>query len=569
MSGLDEPRAGFAPPGPRRWTLDTIHFPRPVTRFVAELFPPPARLGFQEASARYGLLMDHIEWAFVHRWAYLCPRPAVALPAGIDRQGWRRLASSDAELASRLAASRQVFEQRRWGEEVDRWDRRTKPRMLRMHRRLCSVAVADAGPAVLVSHLADCREHLEQAILEHHRLNVAPVIPAGDLLAQVREWTGRPLSELVGLLASPRPSAMAAGGELQRLAAALDRDGSAAAMVASAQTPASILAGLSQWPGEVGSAAAEYLGLAGCCSTGGGFEIGEPCLDELPRVLLSTIEEALGDRSPGNLREVRAEIREAVPRTHRRAFDALLAEALRAHRLRDERAVYCDVWAYGLCRRVILAAGRMLERRGAVAEAEHLLEAGFTEIRELLEGASGPSGAELVRRAQYRRAAPATAPPPGLGGPAPSPVPLEWLEDGPRRTERAFRTYLAAMSEEAPGSEPGALKGVAGSPGVYRGRARVVLGGDDLARIEAGDVLVAPATTPALGPVLPLLGAIVTDHGGLLSHAAIVARDLGIPAVVGTGDASSRIADGVEIVVDGSAGQVALPPPHSGPNRST
>lgn len=83
-------------------------------------------------------------------------------------------------------------------------------------------------------------------------------------------------------------------------------------------------------------------------------------------------------------------------------------------------------------------------------------------------------------------------------------------------------------------------------------------GGEDGAAADAGgpDILVTPSTTESFNIVLPLLGAIVTDTGGLLSHAAIVSRELGIPGVVGTRGASKQIADGAALRVDGLTGEV-------------
>jgi pyruvate,water dikinase len=77
-------------------------------------------------------------------------------------------------------------------------------------------------------------------------------------------------------------------------------------------------------------------------------------------------------------------------------------------------------------------------------------------------------------------------------------------------------------------------------------------------RVRRGDVLVADATSPAYSLVLPLVGAIVTDRGGMLSHAAIVAREYGIPAIVGADDATRRIPDGARVRVDGGTGEATV-----------
>jgi pyruvate,water dikinase len=106
--------------------------------------------------------------------------------------------------------------------------------------------------------------------------------------------------------------------------------------------------------------------------------------------------------------------------------------------------------------------------------------------------------------------------------------------------------------------EEDVLRGLSASTGVYEGPARRVNGPRDFDRIEQGDVLVTEATTEAFNILLPLLGAIVTDSGGLLSHAAIVSREYGIPGVVGTRDGTSRIPDGARVRVDGDTGHVTV-----------
>jgi pyruvate,water dikinase len=107
-------------------------------------------------------------------------------------------------------------------------------------------------------------------------------------------------------------------------------------------------------------------------------------------------------------------------------------------------------------------------------------------------------------------------------------------------------------------NEANVLFGLAASKGVYEGTARRIAGPSEFGRIVKGDVLITASTTEAFNILLPLLGGIVTDNGGLLSHAAIVSREYGIPGVVGTREATERIADGARVRVDGDAGEVTL-----------
>jgi pyruvate,water dikinase len=101
-------------------------------------------------------------------------------------------------------------------------------------------------------------------------------------------------------------------------------------------------------------------------------------------------------------------------------------------------------------------------------------------------------------------------------------------------------------------------RGLGASPGHARGRARVIARAADLHSVRAGEVVVSEFTHPDLVLAFDRVAGIVTDHGGRLAHAALVAREMGIPAVVGTSDATDVIADGSTIVIDGTAGTVHL-----------
>jgi phosphohistidine swiveling domain-containing protein len=102
------------------------------------------------------------------------------------------------------------------------------------------------------------------------------------------------------------------------------------------------------------------------------------------------------------------------------------------------------------------------------------------------------------------------------------------------------------------------IQGIAGSPGIVRGRARVVLDASDPRDLEPGEILVAPLTDPAWTPLFMAAGGVVVDVGGQISHAIIVSRELGLPCVVSATDATRRIPDGAEIEVNGDTGQVTI-----------
>jgi rifampicin phosphotransferase len=104
----------------------------------------------------------------------------------------------------------------------------------------------------------------------------------------------------------------------------------------------------------------------------------------------------------------------------------------------------------------------------------------------------------------------------------------------------------------------GRLRGTGASGGIYRGTARVVLGPADFDKVQRGDVIVAPSSNPSWLPLFTIAGGLLTNTGGVACHAAVVAREFGLPAVVGLGDATTRIPDGATVELDGTTGHVTL-----------
>jgi pyruvate,water dikinase len=114
---------------------------------------------------------------------------------------------------------------------------------------------------------------------------------------------------------------------------------------------------------------------------------------------------------------------------------------------------------------------------------------------------------------------------------------------------------MPAHTSQAAGNT---IKGIGASPGSVTGPARVIHGPEEFDQMKPGDILVAKITTPAWTPLFALASGIVTDVGGPLSHSSIVAREYGVPAVLGTGVATVRIQSGRQITVDGNSGVVRI-----------
>ncbi|MGO1770128.1 MAG: PEP/pyruvate-binding domain-containing protein [Microbacterium sp.] len=139
------------------------------------------------------------------------------------------------------------------------------------------------------------------------------------------------------------------------------------------------------------------------------------------------------------------------------------------------------------------------------------------------------------------------------------PQDIEWaIADGQAwiLQARPITAPIPSLPAEATATEEAWLTGTPGSHGVATGVSRVLFSPSDFALVQSGDIAICPFTDPAWTPLFRVAAAVVTETGGVLSHAAIVAREHGIPAVLGIPQATARIPDGTRITVDGSGGTV-------------
>jgi phosphohistidine swiveling domain-containing protein len=533
----------FEAPGPGSWHIDAVHFPRPVTRYWAEMHPEPFRRGFGEFTRFYGMLLGHLDYRYLNGFCYSSIVPV-----------------AEAELPERFRRAEEVFEKKLWREQLREWEETFKPESIAVHRELQSIDADALSDEELAAYLERCRDHHAAMIYQHMRFTGAPSVPTGDFLAHVGDWTGLPAAELLVLLRGAAPVSAGASAELERLRAAVAADPAAQRLLQSDDEPGAVLEALRSLAGEAGEAASDYLDLVGYRLLDG-FDISGRYALELPDALLRAMRAAVEGGAPeeANLEERIAEVRAQVPEEHRAEFDGLLEEARATYKVRDERGVFSDIWASGIMRRAVLAAGRRLAAAGRIHDAEHLVDADLGEMRALLLGTGGPSADELAERNRVRTSLSAKDVPQHLGDPPSPPPDPSGLPPGASRLMRAMGIVLSEMGGSTDAEhEEHLVRGLGASAGVYEGPARRVAGPTEFGRIVQGDVLVTEATSEAFNILLPLLGGVVTDSGGLLSHAAIIAREYGIPGVVGTREGTQLIPDGARVRIDGGAGEVTV-----------
>jgi len=557
----------FNPPGPGAWELETTHWSRPVTRFVQEAMLNGFVKGFASGAARYGSMLNHLEPAFVNDFTYMravgfgAPPNAVAPPPKLVMQILTRVVP---KMRKRIQTAHDAMTNKIWRHDLEQWDKQVKPAAIIKHRKLQSVDFSSLDDAGLIAHIRDAHAHMGDMIEQHHQFTITVGVPVGDFLAHVHDWTGKPTGEILqALRGSSKISLGIAQEELAKLAAAINANPAARSMLASSDSAQSVIDGLLALEG-ITKPMNDYLDLVWVRCFG--YDLGAKSMGEMPELLVRSIRAGVDgsglQRDDAASAQARiASLRQAVAAEHHATFDALLEEALLINRLRDERGNYSDGWSAGIARRALLEAGRRLVKRGTFTSVESACEASLEEIIALLNGQAGPSEAELQARTSWR-ATKTTADediPDWLGAPPSPPPPTEWLPVKGRRMDRAVSMFITTLFHEPEAKTTATtVNGLPVSPGIYEGIARLVNDEADFGHIQRGDVLVARNTSPYFNVILPLLGAIVTDRGGQLCHAAIVSREYGIPGVVGTREASNLIRDGARVRVNGTTGEVTV-----------
>jgi pyruvate,water dikinase len=553
----------FEPPGKGPWELETTHANRPMTPLAQVAFMTGFPKGFAEGTARYGVLLSHLEPGFSQGFFYNQPAP-VGAPKGAmgppPKPVLQLLSRIHPEMRRRHKAAERAIRDKLWREDLATWDEIDKPAAIKAHQAIQAVDVAALSDAELADHVDRCAQHAIDCAYLHHKYTIPACLTVGDFLAGAMAWTGASVGELMGLLrGASAVSRGFAADELDAAAKALTTSDSARAALASARDSESILADLTGHP-EVGPEVSAYLDAVRWRCVG--YDLGEKAAGELPDALVEALRTTLAGSwtaAPDDDTALQA-LRERVPAEHREDFDDRLAEVRLMYRLRDERGVYSDGWAVGLGRRALLEVGRRLAAKDQLADPEHAVDLKAAEVRALLLGTGrGPSWAEVADRFEWRTTMTTADAPPFLTAMPPHPPPPEWFPAPARRTAAAMNVFMASLFgvPETPNSDT-VLTGLAVNTGVYEGPARLVENSEDFGRIRQGDVLVTRMTSPYFNVVLPMLGAIVTDRGGQLCHAAIVAREYGIPGIVGTRDATRTIRDGDRVRVDGTTGEVHL-----------
>lgn len=537
-------------PGPGAWNLDRSHYPGGTTP-MSEWLMSGCAIGMRKAFAELGMPADALDVRFVNGFMYTRLRPLIS-PDRVStklppKPVLRMAVRLHPEMRRRAKQATRSLAERPWREVVEEWNDEIRPRLERENAQLQEVELSSLDLADLGAHIDRMLERCHETFALHFYLHVFDLGPIGLLLAACERW-GIDGSEVIPALEGASPSTSAPAQLLGRLRA----------LVADLPHPPASIGELRGASPELAALVDDYLALRGRMLVTR-YDLDGATLEEQPSVLLATIFD--GAEAQGSSERVTAlteSLRARVPEAGRAEFDERLTEARASMDLRDDNGPNTAELPVGILRHALLELGDRLVAEGRMGDRRHAFELRRDEVLQIANG-SGPDAAELARRAAERERLAALDPPVRLGN-AEAEAPADVLAPAHQQLVGAVQAVLRhmGMSSDRPEvADPLHGAGVGDEP--YEGTARVAAAPEEaLAAMEPGDVLVVRCTTPAYNTVLMLAGAVVTAEGALLSHAAVMARELGIPAVIGAPGALSDIPNGARVRVDPAAGTVQI-----------
>jgi pyruvate,water dikinase len=536
----------FNAPGPGRWAIDRSHFPGGTTPISEWLMEQSMEPGMRRVFAELGVPADALRARFVNGFMYTRLRPLVRPddppskppPAFVLRV----VSRVHPEFRRRAKTATEVLRDRPWVDVARRWSSEIKPRLEEANRRFQDVDVTALDDEELGRHVADLLAHCRTNAELHFWLHGHDLGPLARYLYCCQGW-GITADEALPALAGASPSTSEPLRQLAHLRALLAESG---------VTPTSLddVRGASP---EAAAALDAYLARRGQLIVTR-YDLDGLTLAELPGVVLASILDA-SEPDEVDAAPVGAALRERVPEDERESFDIVLGDARAVMDMRDDNGPVTVEWPFGLLRRALLEVGGRLVARGRADHPELALDLTPDEAPRALQ-ATTPDGTELARRAAERAARAQLTPPDVLGPEEPEP-PLDVLPASLAQMVAMVQVALTQMGMVG-AREIDPLRGAGVGATSYEGRVRIASSPEEaIDRMEPGDVLVVRATSPAFNAVLAIAGAVITAEGGPLSHAAVLARELGIPAIVGAPGALD-LTDGATVVVDPQLGSVRV-----------
>jgi len=553
------------PPG--FWQMDTTRAPAPACPMMWVVLNV-AEPGISLMASEFGLLTEGQEFAVIGGWLYnrLKPLggkepPAVQLPKPIMQLMVRLVPMMRARLKKAIEAIRED----KPVNIINKWHDEWLPELKGEVAHFLDVALGDLPDTALIQHFDDVLDFTRKMIGYHALLGTSINLLLYELASTCRELLGWDEAQVFELVSGTSHKSTEPADQLYKLAQMAQERPAVRALLEDINERT--VERLMEVDREFADAFNNYQKYYGCRTLR--LDIMDPTLAEQPILTLSLISdqivtgydpadaeaelEQIRSRKVTQARAMLAGQSEALAR-----FERALKRAHMAYPLREANQFYTFSEPMALIRYTVLEIGNRLADRGMIAERDDVF---FLHKEEacsaLLHGGNHKA---LIRRRKGEMAWAEANPGPPYYGEPPAPPSFDFLPREPRLImESLIWSFNQMMEYEGSSREQKVgetLTGIPASAGKYTGPVRIILNESQFHKIQPGDVMVCPMTSPVWSVLFPSIGALVTDSGGLLSHPAIIAREYRIPAVVATGNATSILRDGQIVTVDGETGKV-------------
>jgi pyruvate,water dikinase len=525
------------------WFQDVLHFPLPQTPLNATLFQTSFEIGASAAISQLSMPIAALRTSVQNGYLYLGPVPVFDEPEAME-QRFAEMQRLTMELGPTV---------------LQDWRETFEPRVLELADGILAFDYAGSSTREVAAFVGTFKDALVEVWDVHMRVN----IPTMNAVFGLEEFLGH----ILGEDAVPQARQLLQGfpnksTEFGRALWSLTRwirstDGLADAVLGARVRGGEVELGEHAAAGEFHERFGAFLDEFGWRSDVFA-EVGHPTWREDPSTPLTELKDyirlddaadpfAAHERQAEERDALTAELEERLPEEARPQFRGMLPMAQQYLPIAEDHNFTIDQKFSAVVRHGVLQLGDKLVADGAVGDREDVCYLTLEEIVDLGQGADTSGLADLVRerRQAFLRQRTIT-PPPAIGTPPPPDMPPDPL---------VTKFFGLGVQQD---DDPTTVTGYPASSGAVTGVAKVVKTLDEAGKLEAGDVLVCRMTMPAWTPLFGVVGAVVSDSGGPLSHCAIVAREYGIPCVAGTQVGTSMIEDGMRVRVDGSTGIVQI-----------
>ncbi len=557
-------------PPPGFWRREDSHAPQPHSPMNRSLIIADRNIAIRRNFDEFGLLLETVELREIGGWEYVRMVPL----GGKDRRkppDWLMplLIRVVPQLRSRIRRCVEAIRSDKPGRFIQRWYDDWRPDLIATIAELRAVDLAALSDTELQHHISEVTSFLSDSIGIHFLLHGPLAHTLSDLAFTCRDllaWDEPKMLDMLSGLSEKSSEPTHRLAELARMAGErpvlrrlLDRIGE------------DTHHHLAEADEDFAAAFAAYQQEFGCRALR--YEVADPTIAESPALILRLVRDQLGggydsEEAASILKQQReetvADARSALAgrsATDRERFERALARAELSYPVREDNEFYTISAPLALMRYAVLELGRRLADGGRIAQREDVFFLELDEARLALRERRDQRA--LVTRRKAERAWVDAHPGPPTYGQDPGPPPsFDALPPESKLAMEAVYWYTNSVvsterSEQRPATGT-TLRGIAASPGQYAGPVRVIMSEAEFDKIQPGDVLVCPITSPVWSVLFPSVGALVTDTGGILAHSAIIAREYRVPAVVATGNATRLLRDGQVVSVDGSTGDVTL-----------